>query len=247
LTPVSRESPLRRYRLSTNVPPHQLRRFTTSRASKERIIEALRRLQLQIIQFSSTLTRLAAELRDYQLPDTNCVQDSVIALAIALEHAHEAQAFKSSTGGFPPDRDIARPHQQAASASQAAVDLEAVAAGIAEVHSVVVQPVGHSLRAAHLAPSGGLNNCPRGTARPYSEPHAGGSALEASQSADRTGAAEPATTLKRRFPPPDGEVPGILGPVALDAFEGVAPLLSDDRVIYAVGQGFGSRTRIRVR
>jgi hypothetical protein len=83
-----------------DIPVHQLRRFTTSRASKERIIEGLRRhLQLQIIQFSPTLTQLASELRDYQLPDTNCVQDSVIALAIALEHAPEAQAFKS-TGGI---------------------------------------------------------------------------------------------------------------------------------------------------
>ena len=82
-----------------DIPVHQLRRFTTSRASKERIIETLRRhLQLQIIQFSPTLTQLASELRDYRLPDTNCVQDSVIALAIAVEHAREAQAFKSHSG-----------------------------------------------------------------------------------------------------------------------------------------------------
>ena len=83
------------------IPVHQLRRFTTSRASKERIIEALRRhLQLQLLTFSPTLTQLASELRDYQLPDTNCVQDSVMALAIALEYAPEAQAFKSSSGGI---------------------------------------------------------------------------------------------------------------------------------------------------
>jgi hypothetical protein len=80
-----------------DIPVHQLRRFTTSTASKERIIEALRlRLQLQLIKFQPSLKQLASELCDYQLPDTNCVQDSVIALAIALEHAPEAQAFKST-------------------------------------------------------------------------------------------------------------------------------------------------------
>lgn len=80
-----------------SIPEHRLRRFTTSQASKERIIEALRlRLQLQVIKFQPSLKQLASELRDYQLPDTNVVQDSVMALAIALEHAPEAQAFKSS-------------------------------------------------------------------------------------------------------------------------------------------------------
>ena len=77
-------------------PAQQLRRFTTTPASKERIIEALRRcLQLEVIKFQPSLSQLAAELRDYRLLDTNCVQDSVIALAIALEHAEEAKAFKA--------------------------------------------------------------------------------------------------------------------------------------------------------
>jgi len=77
------------------IPAHQLRRFTTSSASKERIIEALRlRLQHQMLKFEPSLKQLATELRDYQLPDTNCVQDSVMALAIALDHAAEAQAFE---------------------------------------------------------------------------------------------------------------------------------------------------------
>jgi hypothetical protein len=80
-----------------DIPVHQLRRFTTSTASKERIIEALRlRLQLQLLKFQPSLKQLASELCDYQLPDTNCVQDSVIALAIALAHAPEAQAFESA-------------------------------------------------------------------------------------------------------------------------------------------------------
>ena len=78
------------------IPAHQLRRFTTSEASKERIIEALRlRLELQQIKFQPSLKQLASELRDYQLPDTNVVQDSVMSLAIALEHAPEAQGFES--------------------------------------------------------------------------------------------------------------------------------------------------------
>jgi hypothetical protein len=79
-----------------NIPEHQLRRFTTSPASKERIIEAVRlKLQLQLLRFQPSLTQLASELRHYQLPDTNCVQDSVMALAIALDHAAEAQAFEA--------------------------------------------------------------------------------------------------------------------------------------------------------
>lgn len=78
------------------IPAHQLRRFTTSKTSKERIIEALRsRLQLQLVKFHPSLRQLESELRDYQLPDKNVVQDSVIALAITLDHAAEAQAFQA--------------------------------------------------------------------------------------------------------------------------------------------------------
>jgi hypothetical protein len=81
---------------NVDIPAHQLRRFMTSEASKERIIEALRlRLQLQLLKFQPSLKQLASELRDYQLPDTNCVQDSVMALAIALDYAPEAQAFQA--------------------------------------------------------------------------------------------------------------------------------------------------------
>jgi len=80
-----------------DIPQHQLRRFTTSKTSKERIIEALRfQLQLRQIKFHPSLKQLESELRDYQLPDQNVVQDSVIALAIALAHAPEAQAFEST-------------------------------------------------------------------------------------------------------------------------------------------------------
>jgi hypothetical protein len=59
-------------------------------------IEALRsRLQLQLMKFHPSLKQLESELRDYQLPDKNVVQDSVIALAITLDHAAEARAFQA--------------------------------------------------------------------------------------------------------------------------------------------------------
>jgi hypothetical protein len=44
-------------------------------------------------------------MRDYQLPDDNVVQDSVISLAIALAHAAEAQGFQAQ-GRI--DRDLFR-------------------------------------------------------------------------------------------------------------------------------------------
>jgi hypothetical protein len=88
------------------ISAHQLRRFTTSKTSKERIIEALRaQLQFQLIKFHPSLKQLESELRDYQLPDTNVVQDSVMSLAIALEHAIEARGFQAR-GRI--DRDLFR-------------------------------------------------------------------------------------------------------------------------------------------
>jgi hypothetical protein len=81
---------------NVDIPEHQLRRFTTSKASKERIIEALRlKLQLQLIKMQPSLEQLESELRGYQLPDTNCTQDSVMALAITLDYAAEAQSFQA--------------------------------------------------------------------------------------------------------------------------------------------------------
>jgi hypothetical protein len=88
------------------IPAHQLCRFTTSKTSKERIIEALRaQLQLQLLKFHPSLKQLESELRDYQLPDTNVVQDSVMSLAIALEYAAQAQGFQAQ-GRI--DRDLFR-------------------------------------------------------------------------------------------------------------------------------------------
>jgi hypothetical protein len=89
-----------------DIPEHQLRRFTTSKKSKERIIEALRsRLQLHLIKFHPSLKQLESELRDYQLPDKNVVQDSVMALAITLDYAAEARGFQA-TGSI--DRRLLR-------------------------------------------------------------------------------------------------------------------------------------------
>ncbi len=89
-----------------NIPAQMLRRFTTSKASKERIIEALRQaLQLQLLRWQPSLSQLTAEMRDYQLPDDNVVQDSVLSLAIALAYAAEAQGFQAQ-GRI--DRDLFR-------------------------------------------------------------------------------------------------------------------------------------------
>jgi hypothetical protein len=57
-----------------------------------RIIQQLNvALQNQVLKWdTSECPQLDAEMRGYQLPDDNIEQDSVIALAIALEHAPQA-------------------------------------------------------------------------------------------------------------------------------------------------------------
>jgi hypothetical protein len=69
-----------------SIPEQMLRPFTTSKTSKQRIIEALRHA-LQLLKRHPSLSQLTAEMRNYQLPDDNVVQDSVLSLAIAREHA----------------------------------------------------------------------------------------------------------------------------------------------------------------
>ena len=79
-------------RENLDLPQQQLIGFKTTPSSKARIIQQLRiALQNQLIKWDTgTCPELDAEMRGYQLPDDNVVQDSVIALAIALEHAaHE--------------------------------------------------------------------------------------------------------------------------------------------------------------
>jgi hypothetical protein len=79
-------------RENLDLPQHQLVGFTTTASSKARIIEQLKiAVQNQHIKWDAdTCPQLDSEMRGYQLPDDNVVQDSVIALAIALEHAPHA-------------------------------------------------------------------------------------------------------------------------------------------------------------
>ncbi len=79
-------------RENLDLSQQQLIGFKTTPSSKARIIQQLRiALQNQLIKWDAeTCPELDAEMRGYQLPDDNVVQDSVVALAIALEHAaHE--------------------------------------------------------------------------------------------------------------------------------------------------------------
>jgi hypothetical protein len=76
-------------RENLKLPEYQVIGFSTSPSSKARIIQQLRlAIESWLIQWDrDACAQLDAEMRGYQLPDDNVVQDSVIALAIALEHA----------------------------------------------------------------------------------------------------------------------------------------------------------------
>jgi hypothetical protein len=73
--------------------------FTTTAASKGRILAAVhRQLSLQCLTWNPSLVpQLDAEIRGYKLKDENIRQDTVLALAIALEHA--AQAYRPGGDG----------------------------------------------------------------------------------------------------------------------------------------------------
>ena len=79
-----------------NLPKDQVIAHNTSGPSKERMLKGLD------IGFSNELLRYSAdhypqldvELRGYQVPDDNVIQDSVIALAIAWDRAGEAHLSK---------------------------------------------------------------------------------------------------------------------------------------------------------
>jgi hypothetical protein len=79
-------------RENLKLPEHQVKGFTTSPSSKARIIQQLRiAIESRLIQWDrDACPQLDAEMRGYQLPDDNVEQDSVMALAIALEHAPHA-------------------------------------------------------------------------------------------------------------------------------------------------------------
>ena len=79
-------------RENLDLPEHQVIGFNTTPSSKARIIQQLKiAVQSWCIKWDAdACPQLDAEMRGYQLPDDNVVQDSVIALAIALEHAPHA-------------------------------------------------------------------------------------------------------------------------------------------------------------
>ncbi len=75
-----------------NIPARHLREFNTTRTSKPRILQQLvLATENQTLKYDAeTCYQLDGELRGYQLPDDNIVQDSVMSLAIAEEFAGEA-------------------------------------------------------------------------------------------------------------------------------------------------------------
>jgi hypothetical protein len=82
-----------------DMPEHVIEaaKFTTSKASKARIIDEVKlMLQNQCLKWDPVeCAQLDKEMRGYQVPDDNVVQDSVISLAIAEEFAD--QAYSSGT------------------------------------------------------------------------------------------------------------------------------------------------------
>lgn len=75
-----------------NLPEHEIEGWHTSGPSKARIISKLEvALQNQLLKWDPDgCSQLDAEIRGYQQPDDSVVQDSVIALAIAVECSERA-------------------------------------------------------------------------------------------------------------------------------------------------------------
>lgn len=75
-----------------DIPEQFLEGWTTTRPSKAKIISGLKVcLQNHLLKWDPIeCSQLDAEMRGYQEPDDHVVQDSVMALAIAEEHAHLA-------------------------------------------------------------------------------------------------------------------------------------------------------------
>ena len=80
-----------------NIPEYEVIGFTTSRPSKSRIIQGLNlAFQNQTLKWDpEACFQLDGEVRGYVIPDDNVVQDSVMSLAIAEEHASEAHTVGS--------------------------------------------------------------------------------------------------------------------------------------------------------
>ena len=79
-------------RENLNLRAHEVNGFNMTKPSKARILQQLKiALQNETLKWDpDACPQLDAEMRGYQLPDDNFVQDSVMTLAIALEHADKA-------------------------------------------------------------------------------------------------------------------------------------------------------------
>ena len=79
------------------LPEGELIEHTTTRASKQQMLTAIElHLQRRTLKIHPEFDQLLAELRDYRDPEGSIVQDSVMALGIALANAEFAQAGSST-------------------------------------------------------------------------------------------------------------------------------------------------------
>jgi hypothetical protein len=81
-----------RPRENLSIRPRELIGFKTTGQTKPKIINQLQlSFQNQLLRYAATdFPQLDTELRSYQWDDRALTQDSVMALAIALEHAPQA-------------------------------------------------------------------------------------------------------------------------------------------------------------
>ncbi len=92
LTAVEKNSAGEAVLENLDLPEHELEGFATTKSSKARIIAQLKlALQNQLMKWDPVAcSQLDSEVRGYQLPDDNIVQDSVMTLSIALDYAPAA-------------------------------------------------------------------------------------------------------------------------------------------------------------
>lgn len=80
-----------------DLPEGELLEHTTTRASKQHMLAAIElHLQQRTLKIRPEFDQLLAELGDYRDPEGSIVQDSVMALGIAVANAHSAHAGSSS-------------------------------------------------------------------------------------------------------------------------------------------------------
>ncbi len=88
LTAIEKNSAGEAVMENLNLPEHEVVGFVTSGPSKARILAGLVvAFQKQILKYSpDAWPQLDAELRGYQIPDDQIVQDSVMSIAIAYDY-----------------------------------------------------------------------------------------------------------------------------------------------------------------